>query len=460
MSAIVDSLIEKARAAQALVASWPQDRVDAMVAAVGWALYKEANARACAELAVEETGMGVFEDKLLKHRKKTLGTLRDLQGIKTVGVVEADEARGLVKVAKPVGVVAAVAPVTNPTSTPASNGLAILKTRNAVVFAAHLFARRTTAFAAELMRGALAQVGAPVDLVQVLPKPTKEAIRELMSAADLVVATGSSALVTAAYSSGTPAYGVGAGNACVVIDETADIAEAAAKVAAGKTFDNATSCSSENSLVIHASVGDGMLKALAREGGYVCSDSEKQKLAGVMWPDGTALSSSVVGQPAAALAAMAGLTVPDGTRLLVVRGGDIEHDAFAREKLSPVLAVWTYSAFEEALAQVERITRQCGYGHSCGIHSSNHEHVMQLAESCHVARVMVDQTQCFANSGNYDNGMPFSMTLGCGTWGGNITTENITWKHFLNITWVSRPIAEAAPDENELFGDHWKANGK
>jgi acyl-CoA reductase-like NAD-dependent aldehyde dehydrogenase len=453
MAASIQELIERAQTAQKEIEHWSQEKVDQMVAAVGWELYKEENAIKCAELAVKETKMGVYEDKLLKHRKKTLGTLRDLQGIKTVGVVEVDEAKGLIKIAKPVGVVAAVTPVTNPTSTPAGNGLSILKTRNACIIAAHLFARKTTALAVEHMRAGLAKVGAPIDLVQILPKPTKDAIQELMAAADLVVATGSGALVKAAYSSGTPAYGVGAGNAAIIVDETADIADAAKKIFISKTFDNATSCSTENSLVIQESVRNDLLSALKSHGGYLCSAEEKAQLKETLWPDGEHLNAKIVARPILKIAEMAGLNVPKGTTFIMVEGNEtVEDDLYAAEKLSAVVRLWSYNDFSEAIEYVERITRKCGYGHSCGIHSANDEHIMELAMKCHVSRMMVCQPQCYANSGNYDNGMPFTMTLGCGTWGGNITSDNISWKNFLNTTWVSKPITPVIPNEVEIFG--------
>jgi len=451
---IIQEMVEKAQAAQKVVEYWSQEQVDSMVATVGWELYREENAVKCAELAIKETKMGVYEDKLLKHRKKTLGTLRDLRGVRTVGVIERDDARGLVKIAKPVGVIAAVTPVTNPTSTPASNALAILKTRNAAIIAAHLFARKTTGLAVELMRAGLEKAGAPVDLIQNLVKPTKEAIQELMAAADLVVATGSAALVDAAYSSGTPAYGVGAGNAVVVVDETADIQDAAKKVFLSKIFDNATSCSSENSLVVQDGIWDSVLQALQAHGGHLCSAEEKAKLKETLWPDGEHLNPKIIARPAAKIAEMAGVEAPDGTKFLMVLGDEpLTDDLFAGEKLSPVLTLWRYGEFEQAVDYVERITRKCGYGHSCGIHSTNEEHIMELAMKSHVGRIMVRQPQCYGNSGNYDNAMPFTMTLGCGTWGGNITSENVTWKHFLNTTWVSSPIEPRVPDEGEIFGE-------
>lgn len=457
----IHELIRRARRAQQIVEYWPQEKVNLMVAAVGWELYRQANAVRCARLAFRETGIGVYADKLLKHRKKTLGTLRDLAGIRTVGVVEIDEARGLAKLAKPVGIVAAITPVTNPTSTPACNGLTILKGRNAVIFGPHPRARRATGLVVELMRAGLRKVGAPEDLVQALPEPSKETARTLMSAADLVVASGAGALVRAAYSSGTPAYGVGAGNACVVVDETASLADAAEKIALSKTFDNATSCSSENSLIVQAGVWKPLLAALRSHGGHLCSMAEKRRLQAVLWPDGVHLNPALIARPAPEIAKAANIAVPAGTRFLLVAGAEpLEKDPFSLEKLSPVLTLWKYAAFGQAVSLVARLTRHCGHGHSCGIHSVSEAHILELATRCHVSRMMVNQPQCYANSGNYDNGMPFTMTLGCGTWGRNITSENVSWKHFLNFTWVSRPIPPVVPDECELFGAYWRKYGK
>ncbi len=450
----VKTLMEKARIAQREIEYWSQEQVDRMVAAVGWELYKEENAVACAELAMKETKMGVYEHKLLKHRKKTLGTLRDLQGVKSAGVIEIDDAKGIVKVAKPVGVVAAVTPVTNPSSTPAGNGLVILKGRNACIVSPHPAARETVALTIGFMRAGLEKAGAPADLIQMTPESTKEMTQELMAAADRVVATGSGALVKVAYSSGTPAYGVGAGNAVIVVDETADIADAAKKIFLSKTFDNATSCSAENSLVIQAGVREELIAALKSNGGYLCSAEEKAQLKETLWPDGEHLNPKIVAQPIGKIAGMAGLTVPEGTTFIMVEGEEtVAEDIYANEKLSPVVRLWTYRDFDEAIGLVERITQKCGYGHSCGIHSTNEDNILALALKCHVSRMMVCQSQCYGNTGNYDNGMPFTMTLGCGSWGGNISSENIGWKHFINTTWVSKPIAPVMPDEAKIFGE-------
>ena len=461
MSEEIERLVQRARAAQERIEFWSQEKVDEMVAAVGWEVYKLEHAQACAHLAVEETGMGVYEDKLGKHQKKTLGTLRDLCGLKTVGIVEENKEKGLLKIAKPIGVIGALTPVTNATSTIACNGLPILKCRNAVIFAPHPKAKASCDLTANYMREGLRKVGAPEDLVLNIKEPTIELSQELMKSVDLVVATGGGPLVKVAYSSGKPAYGVGAGNSTVVVDETADLKDAATKIRNGKIFDNATSCSSENSVVLQASIYDTMMNYFKELGGHLCSPEEKTRLRNLMWPDGVHMGRDHVGQGAQKIAALAGIKVAPDVSFLMVLGEAVgTADMFSGEKLSPVLTVWKYKEFEEAICLVRDITRYSGYGHSCGIHTTNDAHMVELATRARVSRVMVRQSQPFGNSGNYDNGMPFGLTLGCGTWGGNIVSENVHWKHFLNTTWVAMPIPPVVPDENKIFGQHWKKYGK
>ena len=455
----IDDLVARARAAQEQIEFWSQEQVDEMVAAVGWQAYQAAEA--CARLAYEETDMGVYKDKLIKHQKKTLGALRDLHGMKTVGLVEDDQAKGLLKFMKPAGVIGALTPVTNASATLPCIALNVLKTRNAVIFAAHPKAKKTCALNCEAMRKGLRQVGAPEDLILWIEEPSIDLTQELMHQVDLVVATGGSAMVKAAYSSGTPAYGVGAGNSVCIVDETADLDEAAHKIFLSKTFDFATSCSTENSVVIQESVFDALVEKLKSHGGYLVNEEERAILLNGMWPDGVHLNKDIVAQSPQKIAAVVGLDVPEGTTFYMVMGQQIgPEDPFSREKLSVVMTLWKYRDFSEAIDYVNCITEYNGRGHSCGIHTTNETHIHQLGEAARVSRIMVNQPQCYGNSGNYDNAMPFTLTLGCGTWGGNITTENIHWKHFVNVTWVSKPIPPVVPDEEVLFGPHWKKYGR
>ena len=454
-------LVRRAKEAQRTVEFWNQDQVDEMVAAASWETIRQDSAEAVAQLAVDETRMGIYEHKLLKHQKKTLGTLRDLHGVRTAGVIEDDQEKGLIKIAKPVGVIGSLTPVTNATSTVAVKAVNALKTRNAIIFAPHPRAKKCCHLTCEQMRAGLKKVGAPVDLILNIEEPSIELSQELLRSVDLVVATGGGAMVKAAYSSGTPAYGVGAGNAVVIVDETADLAAAAEKIYLGKTFDHATSCSSENSAIIQEGIFDRMVVNFEKHGGYLCSSEEKVRLLNVLWPDGVHLNKDIVAQSAKKIAAMAELDVPeDITFLMVVSEKVGREDMFSSEKLSPVLTLWKYKEFDNAVELVQRITSFVGHGHSCGIHTTSDKHIMTLGERVHASRIMVNQPQAYGNSGNYDNGMPFTLTLGCGTWGGNITTENITWKHMVNVTWVSKPITPVVPNEDEIFGAYWAKYGK
>jgi sulfoacetaldehyde dehydrogenase len=325
-----------------------------------------------------------------------------------------------------------------------------------------MIARRCSGKVVELMRQGLEKVGAPADLIQGMERPYIEDIQALMAAADVVISTGGTQSVKAAYSSGKPAYGVGAGNSVMIVDETADVADAAEKIFMSKTFDNATSCSAENSAVIQESVWDQTVAALKSHGGYLCNAEEKAKLKEALWPDGEHINQKAVARSAVRIAnKLAGLNVPEETKFLMVLGQDPVHeDKFADEKLSPVMALWKYGEFSQALDYVNQIHAVRGEGHCCGIHTTKTERILELAEQVHVSRLMVNQPQCLANSGAFTNGMPFTMSLGCGTWGGNISSDNITWQHMVNYTWVSEPIPENKPDEDKIFKAHWDKYGK
>jgi sulfoacetaldehyde dehydrogenase len=459
MTQTIDNLLEKAYAAQQVIEDWPQEKVDEMVAAVAWETYKRAEE--IARLAMDETQMGVYEHKVLKHEKKTLGVMRDMQGVKTTGVIEEVPEKGLIKFAKPVGVIGALTPVTNCEATLPANALPALKCRDAIIFAPHPRAKKTAVLVTESLREGLKKVGAPLDLIQTIEEPSIDLAKELMSKVDLVIATGGGAMVKSAYSSGTPAYGVGAGNAVVIVDESADLPAAADKIFKGKTFDNATSCSSENSVILLDSIYDEMVEELKKVGGYFCSAEERAALKKTMWPDGVHLNKEIVAQPIEKIANLANLTLPEDAKFLMVDGQEVSNaDPFCKEKLSVVLTVWKADTFDDAVEMIKGITKLNGSGHSCGIHTKDEDHIVELGKRVKVSRIMVNQPQAYGNSGNYDNGMPFTLTLGCGSWGGNITTENIYWKHYMNVTWLSKPIDPVVPDEEVIFGEVWEKYGK
>lgn len=457
--AAVAAIVARARAAQAIAERWTQRQADDAALAAGWAIMAPERNRALAELAVRDTGLGNVEDKLAKNHRKTLGLLRDLAGAKTVGVIASDPARGLVEIARPIGVVAAITPSTNPGATPANNIVNALKCRNAIVLAPSPKGATTAAKLVEFVHAELDRVGAPRDLVQLLPAPvTRDATLELMRQADLVVATGSQANIRAAYSSGTPALGVGAGNVAAIVDASADPAAAAKRIALSKTFDNATSCSSENSVVVLDAVYRPTLAALAAEGGVLLDAGEKERLARTMWPDGR-LSPAVTAQAAPRIAALAGLAGERFARarfLMVEETGTGPAFPFSGEKLSPVLAVYRVADFDAACATVRAIYAYQGAGHSVGIHTADDAQPMRLAEELPVARVIVNQAHCIATGGSFDNGLPFSLSMGCGSWGKNSFSDNLNYRHFLNITRIARPIPAVVPAEDEIFGD-WLA---
>ena len=458
---LVGELVARARAAMSALAGAGQARVDEAVTALAWSIYEPEHARELAELAVADTGLGNVADKIAKNQRKTFGALRDLLRAKTVGAIEEDPARGLVKFAKPVGVVGAVTPSTNPAATPINKAMMALKGANAVVVAPSPSGWSATARAVELGRSELEKIGLPADLVQVLPKPvTKAGTQALMEAVDLVVVTGSQNNVRRAYSSGTPAIGVGAGNVPVIVDASADLADAAAKIAASKTFDNATSCSSENALVVLDEVYEEAVAALEAAGGYRADTAETQRIVGRLWIDGK-LNREVIARDAAAIAEVFGL--PEAARekrfFMCEETGVGPGYPLSSEKLSLVLTLYRVRDFEEAMEKVRAILVYQGAGHSCGIHTKDNGHARLLAERLDVVRVLVNQAHAFGNGGSFDNGLNFTLSMGCGTWGGNSISENLNYRHFINITHLVTTTPEDRPSEAALFGSYWKKYG-
>ncbi len=458
----VAALVARARKAQAAIARYSQVQLDELVTAAGWAIMEPARNKLLAEIAVRDTGLGNVADKIDKNHRKTLGLLRDLQGAVSTGVLAEHPELGITEIARPVGVVAAVVPSTNPGATPANNIINALKCGNAVILSPSPKGYSTAAKLLEFIHAEFARIGAPADLVQTLPHPvTKESSSELMKQCDLVVVTGSQANVRAGYSSGTPALGVGAGNVAVIIDDSADCEDAARKIMRSKIFDNATSCSSENSVIIHAAVYERMLKALTAAGGALLTAAEKETLQKTMFPGGK-LSPAVTAQSVAKICAVAGLARPElvGARCLMVEEtGTGKAAPFSGEKLSPVLAVYKARDFEHAFAALRAIYDYQGDGHSCGIHTTNNEHIRRLGMEMTVCRVIVNQAHAIANGGSFDNGLPFSLTMGCGTWGGNSFSENLNYRHFMNTTRIVRPIPPREPTVDDIFGAYRKKYG-
>jgi sulfoacetaldehyde dehydrogenase len=408
-------------------------------------------------MSVEESGMGSAEG-VPARRWKILGILRDAVRTKSVGIIEELPDKGIIKYAKPVGVIAGLLPVTNPLVTMVNMAINAVKCKDAVIFSPHPLSRKTALEIVRVLRAALKKQGAPEDLILCLERPSIPLAQELMAICDLTIATGGTAMVKAAYASGKPAYGVGAGNATVLVDETADLEEAAMNTRISKTQNHGSGCSCDGNLLVEATVYDRFLENLLKEGGYLASAEEKSRLEAAMWDAEGRRTIDTVARPAAAIAATAGFSLPPGKSFIIVKEDRIgKNHRFSGEKLSPVLAIFKYSGFDNALKMVSEIFAVGGKGHSVGIASFDDDHIHRLASMAPVSRIMVRQPNVRGNAGSFTNGMPMTASLGCGTWGGNITSENISVKHYMNTTWVSRPIPEDRPSEQELLGEFFNS---
>ena len=452
---VAQELLGRARAAMQAIESCDQAQADRLCRAVAWAGGNEETAVRLANMSVDESGMGSREPG---RRGKVLGILRDALRQKSMGVIEEIPEKGIVKYAKPAGVIASLIPVTSPYITPIGIAIYALKCKDAVIFSAHPASRNTTTETVRLMRAALKKLGAPEDLLQSVERPSIPLARELMSICDLTIATGGPAMVKAAYSSGKPAYGVGPGNATMVIDETADVAEAARNSAISKSNDNGSGCSADGNLLVDASIYDAFLDRLQLEGGHLGTAQEKPRLQAAYWDSEGHRTADTIARPASIVSRKAGFDIPEGKTFLIVPETQIGKEyPFSTEKLGPVLAIFKYHGFDMALEMVKKIFETGGKGHSCGIYSFDDEHIHRLALAAPVSRMMVRQIQSRSNAGTFTNGMPMTSSMGCGTWGGNITNENISLKHYMNVTWVSRPIPEDKPSEQELFGEFYNS---
>ncbi len=453
-------LVENARSAQSQINSYTQEQVDELVTSIAWSVIK--NREELARMAVDEGEFGNYADKVAKIYNRVTGTLADMRSVRTVGMIEDDPETGITKFAKPVGVIGALIPATGPDATPPVKALGAIKARNALIVAPHPRTERSSARVVECIQEGCTRVGAPEDLAQVITSPSIQKTKVLMENVDLIVATGGLGMVKAAYSSGKPAYGVGVGNSVHIVDETADLDDAADMIAKAKTFDYATSCLADNAIVVHQDVYEVLVNRLTELGGYLCDKAEKSRLEKVMWPKGAHIPSpEVIAKSAESIARKAQIDIPPGKSfLLVEETGTGEGHPFSGEKLSVVLAVYQYSEkIENAVAIVNSITDYQGLGHTCGIHSQSEANISHVALNTKTARVIVNQN-LNEGAGSPRNGLPYTLSLACGTWGGNITTENVNVRNFMNVTWVSRPVHPRAFDEEGLFEDYWNKYGK
>ncbi|PHQ71607.1 MAG: sulfoacetaldehyde dehydrogenase [Paracoccus sp.] len=460
----VDAVMADARDAQAVFeAEGSQARYDRAAQAAAWAIMEPGRNRRLAELAVETTGLGNVADKITKNHRKTLGLMRDISGVPTYGILSDDHATGIVEIARPIGVVGAVVPSTNPAATPANNIINALKCGNAIILSPSPKGVACCEMLLDFIHAEFDKIGEDKRLVQMLPAPgSKAKTQRLLETCDLAIVTGSQDNVRRAYESGTPAIGVGAGNVAVIVDETADLAAAATKIAASKTFDNATSCSSENALIVVDAVYDDFVAAMAAAGGAVVSAAEAGGIVAKLWPDGH-LNREIIAKDADVMIEKLGLTgtVPEGTSFLAVETDGIgSAHPLSGEKLSRVVALYRARDFDDATAIARRILDHQGAGHSVGLHSDDSERPVAMGRALPVCRVIVNQAHCFATGGAFDNGLPFSLSMGCGSWGGNSIDANLHWRHYLQHTRVVRPIAAREPALEDIFSEYWAEVGK
>jgi len=451
----IGALVARSRAAQKEIENYSQEQVDRLIRGMVWSVCRPGVAEKVAQATVDETRLGNYDGKYLKIFRKTRATLLDIISDKSVGIIEEDYSRGLVKIAKPVGVIGALAPSTNPEATPVIKAISAIKGRNSIVIAPHPRAKQLNKRICDNLREALRVMGAPEDLVLPVETPSLIKTHELMAQCDRVLATGGTPMVLAAYSSGTPAIGVGVGNAVITVDETANLDEAAEKIRISKTLDLAASCSADNSLCIVDSVYEDMISKLVKQGGYIVSKEDKARLQAVIWNDGH-LNPNIVAQPLDVIAKMAGISgYPKGSQFFIVpETGTGPNFPFSGEKLSVTLTVYRVKSIRDAVKMTNKIQSYQGQGHSCGIYSNSKENIMLLANSTKTSRVMVNQPQAPSNSGNLWNGMRQTFSLGCGSWGRNSHNHNITWRDLINETWVSYPLLvhKTLPSDDALFG--------
>ncbi|HBQ63478.1 MAG TPA: succinate-semialdehyde dehydrogenase [Clostridiales bacterium] len=449
----IAEVVSRSRRAQAIFENYSQAEVDRIVRDIAKSVY--ARAEELARMAVEETRMGVYEDKVRKNQGKARILWHSLKGRKTIGIIHEDKEKAVIEVARPMGVVGAVTPCTNPIVTPMCNAMFALKCRNSIIFAPHPRAVGCTATLTRTFRAILAAHGAPEDLVQDLPDADVEATGELMRQVDIIIATGGMGMVRAAYSSGKPAYGVGAGNVQCIVDRGVDIPETVTKIIAGRTFDNGIICSGEQSVILPDEEAGAILAEFARQGAVIIEETAQvARLRDAIFKDGI-MNKHLVGQPVEKVAETAGIAIPPGSRVLLVKAEGIgREDLLSKEKMCAVISVYTYQDFEEALDIAEANLDVEGKGHSVSIHSNDRKKILKAAERLKVCRILVNQICSTMNGGSFLNGFAPTTKLGCGTWGNNILSENLDCRHLLNITRIGSPIPNARiPSDEEIWGE-------
>ena len=450
--ASIQELVDKARIAQKEYELFSQETVDIIVRDIGKFVYD--NAEELAKMAVEETEMGSFEDKVLKNKSKARVIWNNLKDKKSRGVIDEDKESNLVFVAKPMGVVAAVTPVTNPIVTPMCNGMFALKTGNAVIFAAHPKAQKCAEFLTQKFMKIVKNHDGPDDLIQVVTNGSVEKTQELMQKADVVVATGGGAMVKSAYSSGKPSFGVGAGNVPVIIDRNINLKDAVEKIVDGASFDHGIICSHEQFVFAPEECFDETIELFTNTGKVWFTDDHNQiqKLRDVVFIDGH-LNKDVVGKSASEVGKLAGIEIPASSRLILLPAdGSGTEDILAKEKLCPVIAIVSYATFEEAISMAKSNLLVEGAGHSAALHSNDDENIQKAGLELPISRLVVNQPSSTSAGGSLTNGFAPTTTLGCGSWGGNSISENLDYKHLMNVSRIGKIISDKkVPTDDEIW---------
>ena len=448
----IASMVEKSRIAQRQLEKMSQEQLDAMARAIGKVVFD--NAEYFARLAVDETRMGKYEDKIKKNQGKSKIIWNSLKGKKTTGIIRRDEEAGIIEIARPVGVVGAVTPCTNPIVTPMCNAMFAIKGANTIIIGPHPRAKKCSKIVIDMFNAELAKLGAPENTIQLIEEPTVELSAELMKAVDVVVATGGMPMVRSAYSSGKPAYGVGAGNVQCIIDRGMDIKDVASKVIAGREFDNGIICSGEQTIIVPEEEYDSIIAEFKAQGCYYIEDEEEvSRFSTALFPEGK-MNKDLVGVSALKVAEAAGIKVPADTRVILVKAlGYGKGYVFSKEKMCPVISTYTYKTFEEAVDIAQANLDVEGRGHSVSLHSNNKEHVEYAGERLTVARVLINQICSTMNGGSFLNSLAPTTTLGCCSWGGNSISENFSYKHLLNVIRIAYPKPNAVvPTDEEVWG--------
>lgn len=448
---VIDIMVEKAREAQGVYETFDQEKVDSIVKAIGKVIYD--NAEALAKEAVEETRMGVYEDKVAKNRGKSKTIWNSLKGKKSIGIIDEDIENGLISIAKPIGVVCAVTPTTNPIVTPMCNAMFALKGGNTIIVAPHPRAKKSSAHAVELMNKEIKKLGGPDNLIQIIKEPSIELTNELMQKSDVVLATGGMAMVKSAYSSGKPSFGVGAGNVQVILDKDIDYIEATEKVIAGRKFDNGIICSGEQSIIVPEGKYEEAVKAMEANGAFYVGDEETvSKFRDVLFKNGM-INGDVVGQSVQFIADLAGVEVPKDTKVILLKPTGVgKEDLLCKEKMCPAMIILPYNTFEEAVEIAQTNLELEGKGHTTAIHSNNQEHIKYAGLNLTVSRLVVNAPSSTTAGGSLFNSLSPTTTLGCGTWGNNSISENLNYKHLINVSRVAFvKTGVTAPTDEEIW---------